>query len=170
MAGAGANMSGQVEFLAVSDSAGSVMQPRESVLAIAGVGLEGDRYAKKTGHYSNWPSPGGGRALTLIEAETLEAIEAASGIALKTGEHRRNVTTHGIALESLIGRRFLIGDVLCQGVRPCEPCAYLEQLIGKAILRPLAHRGGLRANILSGGVICLGDAILPEPVPANLAP
>lgn len=153
-----------VEFLAVCESAGRAMQARECVAAIAGVGLAGDRYASKTGHYSNWPAPGGGRALTLIEAEALEAIQAETGIALGMDEHRRNITTRGIALASLIGRRFWIGDVFCEGVRPCEPCAYLEQLTGKAVLRPLTHRGGLRANILSGGVIRLGDAILPQPL------
>jgi MOSC domain-containing protein YiiM len=153
-------MNGSVQFLAICDSAGGAMQARECVMAIASLGLAGDRYANKTGHYSNWPSPGGGRALTLIEAEVLEAIEAETGIALTQGEHRRNITSRGITLDTLIGRRFLIGDVLCEGVRPCEPCAYLEQLTGKSVLRPLAHRGGLRANILSTGSIRVGDLLV----------
>jgi MOSC domain-containing protein YiiM len=119
--------------------------------AIAGVGLEGDRYAAGVGHFSSYP--GTGRALTLIEAEVVEALD------LKVGEARRNLTIRGIELNPLVGKRFRIGSVLCLGVRLCEPCQYLEDLLAKPVLNPLAHRGGLRAEILEDGEIHVGDEL-----------
>jgi 8-oxo-dGTP diphosphatase len=56
-------------------------------------------------------------------------------------------------------RRFWVGEVLCQGTRLCEPCQYLADLTGKPILGPLVHRGGLRGDILRGGVIQIGDQL-----------
>lgn len=152
-------MTGIVEFLAVAADAGGAMEPRDSVRAVAGKGLEGDRYAEQRGFFSSTPSPGGGRELTLTEAEALDALLAEHGIALGPGEHRRNVTTRGIRLNELVGRRFSLGDVLCEGARLCEPCEHLAGLTGKPIVEPLVHRAGLRANILVGGVIRVGDAI-----------
>lgn len=155
-------MHGIVEFIAVTGSAGGAMAAREHVAAVAGQGLEGDRYAAGAGYYSATPSPGGGRELTLFEAETLDALRAEHGIELGPAETRRNVTTRGIHLDDLIGRRFRVGEVLCEGVRHCEPCVRLEGLTGKPVLKPLVDRGGLRANILTGGVIRVGDAVTVE--------
>ena len=152
-------MAGMVEYLAVAADSGGSMELRDSVTAVAGKGLEGDRYAEQRGFYSSTPSPGGGRELTLTEAEVLEALLAEHGISLGPAEHRRNVTTRGIALNELIGKRFSLGDVVCEGVRLCEPCEHLAGLTGKAVVAPLVHRGGLRVNILVGGVIRVGDAI-----------
>ena len=81
-------------------------------------------------------------------------------IDLAPGATRRNLTTRGIHLNDLVGRRFRVGAVVCQGIRLCEPCLDLEASIGRPILRPLAHRAGLRADILEGGDIALGDAVV----------
>ena len=80
---------------------------------------------------------------------------------LAPGETRRNVTTRGVRLNELVGRRFRIGgDVLCEGTRLCEPCAHLEVVTGKGgLCRLLAGRGGLRARLLTGGVIRTGDPL-----------
>jgi MOSC domain-containing protein YiiM len=99
--------------------------------------------------------------MTLIEAEALEALAREHGIELSAGETRRNLTTRGISLNDLVGRRFWVGHVLCQGTRLCEPCQYLADLTRKPLLRPLVHRGGLRADILRGGVIHTGDWVRP---------
>ena len=130
----------------------------EIVNAVAGVGLDGDRYAYGRGHYQDDRVS---RDVTLIEAEALEALAREHGIGLAVGETRRNLTTRGISLNDLVGRRFWVGDVLCQGTRLCEPCQYLADLTGKPLLRPLVHRGGLRADILRGGVIRRGDRVRP---------
>ena len=70
------------------------------------------------------------------------------------------MTTRGIRLNDLVGRRFRIGPVDCEGTRLCEPCQYLTDLLGKPILAPLAHRAGLRAKILGDGEIAIGDEVV----------
>ena len=130
----------------------------ERVRAIAGVGLAGDRYATGTGRYSADAKVD--RHITLIEAEEIEALDARTRIALAAGETRRNVTTRGIRLNELVGRRFRIGAVECEGTRLCEPCAYLADLLGRPVLEPLVHRAGLRARILADGEIALGDEVV----------
>lgn len=134
------------------------MMALERVQAVAGVGLEGDRYAARTGTWS--PDPPADRDITLIEAEVLEDLAATDGIVLAAGESRRNVTTRGIRLNELVGRRFRVGEVECEGTRLCEPCQHLTDFLGKPILRPLVHRAGLRAKILTSGEISVGAAVI----------
>lgn len=135
------------------------MQHLSEAEAIARQGLAGDRYLKGTGYYSSRPQPDGSREITLIEAEEMEKLERKAGIRLDPSESRRNVLTRSIPVNDLIGKRFRIGEVLCEGMRICEPCTYLEKLTGKRVMRPLVHRGGLRARIISGGAIKVGDEI-----------
>lgn len=94
-----------------------------------------------------------GTKLTLVEAEVLDEIQ------LSWEDARRNIVTTGISLNALVGKRFHVGPVECVGRRLAEPCAHLEKLTRPGLLRPLVHRGGLRADILSGGTISIGDAI-----------
>ena len=150
--------SGRVEQIHLAASEGEPTRAIERIRAIAGAGLEGDRYATGKGHFSG--SPGTGRALTLIEAEVLDWLRD-NGITLGPGEARRNLTTRGIALNELVGRRFRIGTVLCEGARLCEPCSYLEGLLEKPLLLPLLHRGGLRADVIEDGEIRVGDEVRP---------
>jgi MOSC domain-containing protein YiiM len=149
---------GVVEHIHIATAAGAPVHAVEAVGAIAGVGLEGDRYAYGRGHYQDDRVS---RDLTLVEAETIEALARDHGIELAAGGTRRNVTTRGISLNELVGRRFWVGEVLCRGTRPCEPCQYLVELMGKPLLHPLVHRGGLRADIVGGGVIRQGDEVRP---------
>jgi MOSC domain-containing protein YiiM len=150
--------SGRVEAIHLADVAASPMRAVPLVRAIAGVGLEGDRYATGTGTYS--PDPRTDRHVTLIEAEEIEALAERDGIELAPGETRRNITTRGIRLNDLVGRRFRVGSVECEGTRLCEPCQGLTDLLGKPVLKPLAHRAGLRALILTDGEIALGDEVI----------
>jgi MOSC domain-containing protein YiiM len=53
----------------------------------------------------------------------------------------------------------MLGEVRCRGSRLCEPCVHLDRLNGGGVLRPLVHRGGLRADILSHGTVRVGDAL-----------
>jgi MOSC domain-containing protein YiiM len=149
---------GSVEAIHVAAAAGAPVRPFDAVRAIAGVGLEGDRYADGRGHYQDGRVS---RDLALIEAEAVEALAREHGIALAPGETRRNLTTRSLALNDLVGRRFWVGEVLCLGARPCEPCQYLADLTGKPLLRPLVRCGGLRADIVRGGLIRIGDQLRP---------
>ena len=104
-----------------------------------------------------------GHDLTLIEAEALEALEAEQGIELTAAESRRNVLTRGVGLNDLVGKRFRVGEVECEGVELCEPCNHLEGLTRPGVLRGMVHRAGLCAEVLSGGSIRVGDAVAPQP-------
>jgi MOSC domain-containing protein YiiM len=148
---------GRVDAIHIAPAAGEPMRSVASLRALPGVGLEGDRYALRTGHWS--PDPKVDRDVTLIEAEEIERLAAEHGIALPPGVTRRNVTTRGIRLNELVGRRFRIGGVECVGTRLCEPCQYLTDLLGEPILVPLVHRAGLRARILVEGEIAVGDEV-----------
>ena len=148
---------GRVEAIHIAPIAKAPMVAVERVRALAGVGLEGDRYAARTGTWS--PDPRVDRDITLIEAEVIEDLAATAGIALAPGETRRNVTTRGIRLNDLVGRLFRVGDVVCEGMRLCEPCQTLVDGLGKPVLRPLVHRGGLRAHIVEGGEIEIGAEV-----------
>jgi len=127
------------------------------VEVLAGAGLVGDRYFRGRGTYSGVDTTG--RQITLIESEALEAAGVESGLAIGGQDSRRNVVTHGISLNDLVGHEFHIGDVHLRGVELCEPCSHLARLAGKPILRSLVHRGGIRADILSDGMIRVGDAV-----------
>jgi SAM-dependent methyltransferase len=129
------------------------------VRAVAGRGLEGDRYFAGVGSFSRWP--GEGRALTLIEQEAIDAVAREHGIELGDGRSRRNVVTSGVALSELIGKRFRIGEALLRGVRPAAPCAHLERLAGPGVMDAMKGRGGLRADVLEGGIVRVGDAVVP---------
>ncbi len=150
---------GQVEGIFITTAAFQPMQPLKSARAIAGAGLDGDRYALSTGFYSDGQD---GRQLTLIEAEDLERLERVHGVPLAQHECRRNIVTRGIALAPLIGRRFRVGAVLCEGIRACPPCNHLEELTRPGPLRGLARTGGIRAHILTDGDIRIGDVVRDE--------
>jgi MOSC domain-containing protein YiiM len=122
----------------------------------AGRGLEGDRYAEGNGTFSHPERRG--QDLTLIEAESLEELSA-GGITLAMADARRNVVTRGIRLNALVGHRFMIGGVPCYAARLAEPCAHLERLTTRGVLRGLVHRGGIRVDVLGDGELRVGDEI-----------
>jgi MOSC domain-containing protein YiiM len=150
-------MRGRVESIHLAPVAGAPMQAVERAQAIAGQGLEGDRYALGLGHWS--PIHRAGDGLTLVEREVLVELNATYEFGLGPGATRRNLTTSGIRLDDLIGRRFRVGEVVCQAVRRCEPCSYLEGLLDQEVLYPLVHKGGIRVEILDSGAISVGDPI-----------
>ena len=132
---------------------GEVPAPVESVEAHAGKGLRGNRY-----YFEEGAKPG--QALTLIAVEALEGLAAEHRIELTAAESRRNVLTSGIDLNALVGKRFRVGEVDCVGVELCEPCTSLEAMTQRGVIQGLLHRGGLNADILSDGVISVGDDVV----------
>ena len=120
--------------------------PVESARAVAGKGLEGDR------HFHPEGAPPG-HALTLVEAEVVEDV------GLPPGGTRRQLTVRGVRLNALVGKRFRVGEVECYGVELCEPCTHLEAMTRRGIIRELTHRAGVNADILTDGVIRIGDEV-----------
>lgn len=151
--------SGATVAIAIAESATTPMRTVNQARALAGRGLEGDRYAAKAGTFTPADDTLRGYDLTLIESEVLDQLTLSGGGKLSYTDARRNVITRGVDLNALVGRRFRIGGVECIGQRLCEPCSHLERLTDKGVLRSLIHRGGLRADILSDGDIQVGSII-----------
>ena len=150
---------GVVVALLLAPSAEAPLTRVAEAQAIAGRGLAGDRYADGAGTFSG---SGRGYELTLIEVEALDAL-AVAGLEIAWEDARRNVVTRGIRLNALVGHRFRIGGVECIGRRLAEPCAHLQRLTPAGVLSGLVHRGGLRADIVGDGVICVDDPVAPIP-------
>jgi MOSC domain-containing protein YiiM len=149
---------GRVLSIHITPKAEAPMAAVDEVMAEPGLGLAGDRYHMHTGTYSE--TPGTGRDVTLIASEAIEALAGDHGIQLAPGESRRNITTKGIDLNALVDKEFRVGDVVLRGMRLCEPCEYLQNHTGKdGLTKALVHRGGLRADIVRGGMIRVGDEI-----------
>ena len=148
---------GKVISIQSAPTGAAPMKSVTNAKAVAGRGLEGDRYYTKLGTYSN--QAGSGRDVTLIEIEAINGLKRDYEVQLDSGQPRRNIVTPGVALNHLVEQEFRIGDVVLRGTRLCEPCAHMEKLTVKGAMRGLVHRGGLRAEIISGGSIRVGDTI-----------
>lgn len=141
-------------------TSGAPVEAIDEAEVVAGVGIVGDRYARGTGHFAR--PPGEGQDLTLVEEEALEAVRRDYGIDLGLGDTRRNVVTAGVPLNHLVGAEFRVGEVVVRGVELAEPCTHLAKLTGIPRLRQaLVHRGGLRADVLVGGRVRVGDIVQP---------
>jgi hypothetical protein len=154
--GTGTDSVGTVELIALAAEAEGPMRAVSAAEAVEGHGLVGDRYERGAGTFSD--TRGSGYDLTLVEAEALEELSS-KGLDLAPIEARRNLVVRGIELDDLIGKRFRVGEVECFGQRRCEPCSHLQRLTQPGVLSGLVHRGGLRADILSDGMIRTGDSI-----------
>ena len=148
--------SGKVDSIYIAPAAKAPTRAVEQVEAVPGAGLVDDRYFLKQGTFFK-PEPD--YELTLIEAEAIEAAAREYKVTLAPGDARRNLVTRGVPLNHLVGRDFQVGDVKLHGIRLCEPCSHLEGLTGAPVIKALRHRGGLRAQILTQGVIRVGDAV-----------
>ncbi len=154
------NLKGNVVSIGIAPTGAAPMKSVTQARAVAGKGLEGDRYFSQMGTYSN--QPGSGRDVTLIELEAIEALERDYKVTLAAGQSRRNIVTRGVYLNHLVGQEFKVGSVVLRGMRLCEPCAHMEKLTVKGAVRGLIHRGGLRAEVVKGGMIRVGDRIVVE--------
>lgn len=134
----------QVEQINIGSS--EAIAPVDSVSAVAGQGLKGDRH-----FYEEGAAPG--EALTLIEAEVLAEV------GLTGAQSRRQVVVRGVRVNDLVGKRFWVGEVECVGVKLCEPCTHLQSLTRPGIIKDMIHRGGLNADIITDGTIGVGDPV-----------
>jgi MOSC domain-containing protein YiiM len=126
------------------------------VRAFADRGLEGDRFFRESWAAAKRPD----KAVSLIEEEVLEMAASEYQVSIAGDQTRRNIVIRGVPLIELLDREFMIGNVVMRGIRLFEPCAHLEKVSQIAgIFRALENRSGLKAAILSDGVIHTGDAI-----------
>lgn len=136
----------------------------QSVQVLAGKGIEGDRY------FDCHDEPG--QNVTLVEAEEIERFQQTQGRAHDLSVTGRNLVTRGVRLNELLGRTFRVGGVVLRGVELCEPCLGLgtalasENITPAKVVTAFVHRAGLRAEVLSGGTVSIGDAVRPEPAAA----
>lgn len=151
--------SGSVLGIYVAPVARAAMEPVTVAELVKGRGILGDRYYAQLGTFSKQDIVRTDQEITLIESEEIDNFNHRAGLSLDYGEARRNVVTQGIGLNDLVGHRFLVGSVLLEGIRLCEPCAHLASLVSKKVLPGLVHRGGLRARILSAGKIRPSDVV-----------
>lgn len=148
-----------VAEILIAPSPSCPMTSQTAVRAVPGQGLEGDRYFAGTGTFSPHPQKPDFE-ITLIEREKIEGFAAESGLPFTAAHARRNIVTQGVDLNALAGKEFLVGEVRVRGIRLCEPCNYLAKISFPETLKGLVHQGGLRAQILSAGVIRVGDEIV----------
>ncbi|MGH8246353.1 MAG: MOSC domain-containing protein [Gammaproteobacteria bacterium] len=138
------------------------MQSLDEAQLVQGRGILGDRYCSEASTFSGKSKDSPGHEVTLIESEQIDRFNQITSHSLDYGATRRNLVTQGVNLNDLVGREFRVGEVMLQGVRLCEPCSYLANLVAKEVLPQLVHRAGLRARIISGGVVRPGDRLATD--------
>jgi MOSC domain-containing protein YiiM len=150
---------GYVESRHIAKGEGQPMIDITEAHTIPGRGIEGDRYFLGIGHFSDQFSPS--HEITLIEVETIKSLrkEYDNLREFTAREARRNIVTRDVPLNHLVGRTFQVGEVILRGIRLCEPCLHIAELTHHNVLTGLIHRGGLRAQILTEGIIRIGDSI-----------
>ena len=149
-------MEGVVEAIFVTAKGGEPMVKVEEVRAVVDEGLEGDRYMTRRGYWTNIDEC----QVTLIEGEVLDQIASGSDVRVKDGEHRRNIVTRGVKLETLAGRRFTVGEAVMIFDRPRPPCGYIQTITQKGMTKALGGmRGGICARVLTSGAIRPNDTI-----------
>lgn len=149
---------GKLLYIHTTPKARSPMIAQPFAKLIAGIGIQGDRYAigTDTGTYSEFPDV---REVSLIEMETLEALTRDHDIEMQPIEHRRNLTTRDVPLNHLVGRQFWVGTVLLEGGRLNTPCRYLDMITQKTVCDLMEHRSGLNCRIVKSGTITQGDDV-----------
>ena len=147
---------GSVVNLYIAPEPAGPMISAAQVRAFADRGLEGDRFFRDSWAAAKRPD----KAVSLIEEEVLEMAAAEHQVTIAGEKTRRNILTRGVPLIELLDRDFMVGNVVMRGIRLFEPCGHLEKVSHiSGIFRALVNRSGLKAAILSDGVIHRGDAV-----------
>jgi MOSC domain-containing protein YiiM len=151
---------GKLLGIFITSTRATPLREVQTVQAIPGVGLAGDRYGDRAGTFSKPNEDRADQEVTFIEAEAIEAACRDYGVEIFPIQARRNLLTGNVPLNHLVGREFRVGDVRFRGLRLCEPCGHLEKLTVEGIRKALIHRGGLRAQVLTAGTLRVGDAVI----------
>lgn len=125
----------------------------ESVQAIAGLGLDGDRRCKG--------NTGSARQVTLINQEHIDVVtKLLESVEIDPCLLRRNIVVKGINLMALRHQRFKIGEAEFEATAQCHPCLRMEQVLGKGGLAAMLGHGGICAKIVHGGKLSIGDKVI----------
>ena len=160
---------GKVVGLFISPGIGKRMQARAMVRALAGQGLQGDRYALGLGSYSRLPR----QIVRHVSLIGREAMAAANEELIRRGlapfepdETRRNIVVEGVDVYALLDREFRISAVRLRGTDITRPCHVPSAAAGKTGFKEAYHdRGGILAEVLSNGLISLGDVLVAQTSP-----
>ena len=117
----------------------------ETIELFSGRGLKGDRF-----EFSKYP-------VTFFSREVAEEVCSSLDINLDIKLFRRNIIVSGVHLNSLIGERFMVGDVEFEGLAHCSPCTWMNAVMKKGAYAAMRGRGGLRVKVLNGGVLSRGN-------------
>ena len=116
----------------------------------AGKGIVGDRFY---GHKADFKGQ-----ITFFSAEVADALRQSLSLnTMDPSSFRRNVLVEGVELNTLIGKRFRLGDVEFIGSEECRPCYWMDQAVAPGAYEALLGRGGLRCRILAGGILVVGE-------------
>ncbi|ASJ72622.1 MOSC domain-containing protein [Granulosicoccus antarcticus] len=142
---------GRVEWIGVRTVRRTPMTELNEVRACSASGLEGDRYAGRTGE----------RHVTLLQAEHLPAIAGFLGRQEIAPELlRRNLIVSGINLLALKNRYCQIGEVILEITGACHPCSRMEELLGEGGYNAVRGHGGMTARVLQDGILRKGDTVI----------
>jgi MOSC domain-containing protein YiiM len=147
---------GSLEYIGIRLKRRGEVISLQQVMALAQLGLEGDHRSLSR---PATPSP---RQVTLIQAEHLQVIAALlqQDGPVAPALTRRNLVVSGINLLALKDRRFWIGEVVLEGTGQCHPCSRMEEVLGSGGYNAMRGHGGITAQILQGGRLSLGDAVI----------
>lgn len=151
---------GQLLAIGIAPQAKALLESRDSAEIVLGKGIVGDRYAAGLGAGQRGRTKDE-QAITLIAEEDIAAACSESGLPITHLLTRRNLLVRGVPLQQLVSKYFRVGEVVLFGFEDCAPCGYLEKMTFPWIKQALNHRGGLRAVVVKGGQIQVGDAVQP---------
>jgi hypothetical protein len=150
---------GFVKSIYVAPDAGEPMEFADMVELAARIGIVDDRYGMGKGSFQR-AGKQKIRHLSLISTEAIEAVNQDRAFPFTEGDTRRNIITAGIDLNNLVGVEFSIGNIALRGTELCDPCVRPSVLSGnKGFKEAFQNRGGLRAEVLSSGLIVVGDTV-----------
>lgn len=154
-------MHGSLLAIYIAPNAKAQMVSLDQAELQVGLGIVGDRYHQENGTFSEILKGKADKEVTLIESEQIDRFNADNDFLFSYGygDFRRNLVTQGLDLNALVGVQFKVGETELKGIRLCEPCKHLAKILGPEVLQHMMHKAGLRAKVISGGVVAVGDVI-----------
>lgn len=126
---------------------------KEAMHCLAGRGIEGDRFLDHKENYKGQITFFAHEVYQSLR-ETLPAADAPPSV------FRRNVVTRDVDLNSLIGEEFEVQGIRFRGVEECKPCYWMDEAFHPGAKAAMQGRGGLRAQILTDGVLRVDRAMI----------